>query len=379
MQKIEKYKSQKLSHFNQLIILNDEGNILDSCNSIFEVGPFQDRPFTQYFPFLESIFPNLLELQIDSPELRFTKIEAPIAALPGIYDFTFTRMSIDGRQVILWSIYDYTNLYEDLRQYQQKRNELEIHRELLESRNRKLKRQQDLLAQKNLVLENWDEVRRDYYEKVRLALQSPINALDGLSFILAKISPETDQDYLQTMQATVQHLQDILKEFELLNNIDRPENNNTLEPFPPRSIIEAVIKDLSNLSRQGQAFQLEVEWLGELPSELRGNSRHLYQILHQLLLNLYDPSTDKALSLQIEAEENSGGGYYLNLRIKAPIPSLSSSINMEESEQHPAAALIFRLSLVRKLIELEGGGIEIAQKGQLDLLELYCQLYYPRV
>lgn len=380
MQKLEKYKTQKLSNFSQLIILNDQGFIEESCDSIFSTSAFLAQPFTLYFPFLESIFELLLDLKVDGKELKYAKIESPLAELPGVYDFTFARVLLDGEKYILWSIYDYTDLYEDFKQYQQKRNELEIHREMLETRNRSLHRQKDLLAQKNLVLQNWDQVRKDYYKQVRLALQSPVNALDGLSFILTKLSKDTDQDYISALRASVKHLQDVLAEFELVAAIDGGNQMPDVQKFDPGHVINKVMEMLF-AAIPSHDFELQLHLEKELPKNFLGNPRHLQQILYQLLLNARKFNHFSNLDLNITCTPASGNDWKLSIEILERLSPTLPKPPDEKADTTPPnpTELIYRLSLVKKLIELEGGFVIVENQQDNAGFLIRCLLTYPSV
>ena len=148
MSSLELYKTHQLSEFSQLILLDQQGNLKTSCDSIFDTSTIPPQAFIYHFPFIESIFNILLDTKPDDPELRYSKVETPHAKLPGIYDYTFTKVTLEGEWYILWSIYDYTAIYEGLRLYQQRRNELEIHRHALEQQNRELAHEKDILLRK---------------------------------------------------------------------------------------------------------------------------------------------------------------------------------------------------------------------------------------
>ena len=115
----------------QLILLDEEGFILASCDSIFSTQKLRRYPVFKHFPLVESIYPKVVTMGLNEPKLRFSKIETTYEGLNGFYDFTFMRTDIDHRNPILWTILDYTRLYEDYYRSQQERQELAIARELL--------------------------------------------------------------------------------------------------------------------------------------------------------------------------------------------------------------------------------------------------------
>jgi two-component system sensor histidine kinase RpfC len=237
---------------------------------------------------------------------------------------------------------------------------LEIHREMLEQRNRKLHHQKDLLTQKNLILRNWDSARKDYYHKVSLALQSPVNALDGLTFLLANVAQENNQDYISALRASVRHLQDIVSEFALFNAIDGEKELAEVRSFELREVLENVRENLLK-SSVAESPPLLIQLQAEVPDALYGNPAHLLQILHQLLLNVQKNNLNSQLYLKVTPEFPEQETCCLKFQIvetparSSPISPAPVSNNSEES----ATDLILRLSLVKKLIELEGGWIHV--------------------
>ena len=122
--------NNKLEH-RQLILLDDQGFIIASCDSIFSTSKMRDESVFKDFPLVESIFDLAKKMKPNEPKLRFSKIETTFKELNGFYDFTFVRTNIDHRRPILWTILDYTRLYEDYHRTQQNRQEIAIAKELL--------------------------------------------------------------------------------------------------------------------------------------------------------------------------------------------------------------------------------------------------------
>jgi hypothetical protein len=117
--------------WRQLILLNEEGMILASCDSLFDSQAMREEPIFEMFPLLESIYDDIRALQLHEQPLRISKVETTFPPLKGFYDFTFERTELDSRNPILWIIYDYTRLYKDYFNHQQKKYELELAKELL--------------------------------------------------------------------------------------------------------------------------------------------------------------------------------------------------------------------------------------------------------
>ena len=122
------------SDLHQLILLDEKGLVLHSCDALFLASEYQETSILNQFPIIESIFPSLIAAETGSPPVVFPKVETFNKDLPGVYDYRFSKLLLKGQVYILWVIYDYTEVYEKFRSYQQKRNELEIHRQYFEQR-----------------------------------------------------------------------------------------------------------------------------------------------------------------------------------------------------------------------------------------------------
>lgn len=127
---LQQYKAKRLARFNQLILLDNVGNVIQSCNSIFDTTAYTKKSICQDVPFLDSIFGIINNIELNSPEILFSKVQCAFNQLEGVYDFTFSKILIKNKTFILWAIYDFTALYKDLIDYQQRYNSLEIKKQL---------------------------------------------------------------------------------------------------------------------------------------------------------------------------------------------------------------------------------------------------------
>lgn len=112
-----------LASISQQIFLNDQSYIIEGDENIFPLLHLKEKPVIEWMPFLESVFDVVLQLKLDSPEIRFRCIAPGLACLPGYYDFAFIRAEMGGYPLIVWSIYDFTNCYLENGKRQQDQNE----------------------------------------------------------------------------------------------------------------------------------------------------------------------------------------------------------------------------------------------------------------
>ncbi|OJJ21172.1 hypothetical protein BKI52_11435 [marine bacterium AO1-C] len=121
------YLQQFKSHFNpsgyQFVLLDNQGIIVESCNTLFNLTFYQGLSAFTFIPFLESIEETLIKLSVADQPLYFPRLDIPFFSHHHIYDFTFQRFQpTDDDSFIAWVIKDNTNHYHYLRQIQQERN-----------------------------------------------------------------------------------------------------------------------------------------------------------------------------------------------------------------------------------------------------------------
>ena len=131
---INQHKSNIENDYNQMLLLDVDSHIVESCDTLFSTLHLKPSAAIHWSPFIESIFSYLVTLESGTPEILFSRVEQPLPELQGFYDFTFAPLMIKGKKYILWTIYDYTALYQELQRTQQRRHEFEIQRQNLNNR-----------------------------------------------------------------------------------------------------------------------------------------------------------------------------------------------------------------------------------------------------
>ncbi|MEM9921726.1 MAG: hypothetical protein AAF990_26725 [Bacteroidota bacterium] len=353
--------------------MDREGYILESCDSIFSVDFLTGQTAVKWYPFLESIFPSLQELSVGSPEIRFTRIEPGMKVLPGIYDFTFMLVQTDGQEQILWGIYDYTWLYEQFRELQQRRNELEIQRHLMEQNYRKLRRQKDILLRKNLLLESFQKVQYQYYDRLRMALQSPINALDGLigQYFTTNGAAPPPLHFLRTLKTSVFRLQEIMEELEMIARIGADSQSPEVEiPFELQETLDGVNMVLREYMEEEGAIEYDI--LDDVPNQLVGRPIYLQQILYSLFVHTFRYHLWLKMRLEISVSRTEENTCILELRlVEQDVKEPHASENWPEED---LSQLVLHLTIARKLIEIQQGSIHLEEDTQSNRPNIICYL-----
>ena len=356
MQELQKNQLRHRSKFSQLILLNHQAHIVSSCDSIFDTRPVRKEPVTDWFPFLESIYPNIWQLVKDQSNITFNKVQTLIPQLPGFYDFSFSKVTIGGEDLLLWSIYDYTDLYEDYKQFQQRRNELEIHRETLERRYKILTSKEDIQIQQNIILENLDHLQLTYFNQIKSALLAPVNALDGITFLLAGALENKDRKYTQQLRIALKQLNFILDDLE---NVTGNESTDfTQQGFNLISLcteIENLIRQKSN--SPSLTFSIDEN----IPEILTGNALYLKQIFIGILGNAIGLHPDSSFKILIKQIKSNREKATLNFQIIEYLNAKTVFLSKVDSTN-----MIYQLSIIKQLIDLQKGNIYV-DKNPKDL------------
>ena len=120
---LQHFKSQFSPSGFQFVLLDNQGVVVESCNTLFNLTFYQGLSAFTFIPFLESIEETLIQLSEQDEPLDFPRLDIPFFSHTQIYDFTFQRFTpTEEHSFIAWIIKDNTFHYYYLRQVQQERN-----------------------------------------------------------------------------------------------------------------------------------------------------------------------------------------------------------------------------------------------------------------
>ena len=119
----------KVAH--QQILMDSHGFILESTDTIFSTLPQRHRSVTEWSPFIESIFPVLINLDLDTPEIFIPRVEFKSNGVSSYYDCSFLCIEWNGVQpTIVWNIFENTEDIEKIQQEQQEINDARLQDEV---------------------------------------------------------------------------------------------------------------------------------------------------------------------------------------------------------------------------------------------------------
>lgn len=357
MTKLQKFKETHTDKFNQLIFLDKDSHVVNSCNTIFDTSIMQGKSANQWYPFIESIFKDVWNME---DQIRFAKVETNLPELSGTYDYSFSKVLFEGEEVLLWSIYDYTELYLDLRAFQQSRNELEIRRSVIEKNYKNLVDFNQVLVEKNKELENINQLHQDYVRIVQDALRSPINALDSVNAMFNHSNIDPNTNYLEGLKNSFQSLQSIFKELDVLTT-SFGESDQNLQSFNIYNLLVEVIGTFKENTASNKQLIFHID--ESTPQILIGKPVLLKQIIYCLLMNSYRLNQNGALDIHVQKLKQDGSNIDIQYTMKERKSDSMSQISTETISE-----LKLRLELVKKLIEIETGSIKI----DIDTEENIC-------
>lgn len=339
--------TNQLTKFNQLVLLDYEGHIVHSCDTIFSTKPLKNSVVSQAVPFIESIFQELVKLNPKEPEIRFSRVEVPAKFLPGYYDFTFSSIELENQAYILWSIYDFTGIYLDFMKYQQYKNELEIYRQTLELQSGQFQKISDIKYKKTPSNLNAQRKQTDFLSKLQELLLSQTNTL-GNYFM-----PDNNSNDETAAIIDIETIQCILDEFEPikteLNNILSKENHffDTTAYSSIRDIFQLSIEDVNKSLNIDMDISLQTE--EELPYQVIIKADIVQQVISSLLITFYEQDKHTCVESFISVSGKETIKPTLNILLIDKKVTNSNIVNPE--------GLPLRISLVKKLIEICQGKI----------------------
>ncbi len=354
---LQKLKETHSDKFNQLIFLDKHSHVLKSCNTIFNTEVLNGKSSKEWYPFIESIFEDVWNLD---NQIRFAKVETNLPELSGTYDFSFSKVILDSEEALLWSIYDYTDLYKDLLSFQQSRNELEIRRDLIEKKYQTLVDFNEVLVEKNKELENINQLHQDYFRTVQNSLRSPINTLDGVNAMFFSNNFDENFNYLEGLKNSLNSLQSVFEDLEVLTTSFGTSNDN-LQTFNIYDLLVEVIDTFKKNTASGKQLIFHID--NETPEMLTGKPVLLKQIIYCLMMNSYKLNHDAALDIHVKPIGKSDNKLDILYMMKE-----RKSDSMNEISKEKINELKLRLELVKKLIEIQGGSITI----EIDSQENIC-------
>lgn len=371
MKPLEAYKIKRIEKSSQFIFLDEHGNFVDSCNSIFSTSSLQNTEVRFWAPFIESVFESILQLEVGSPELYFSKVQSPSEHLRGFYDFSFSKVELEGKKYLLWIIYDYTTVYKEFFAYQQNRNELILKNERISVIQRVLQSQRDVLSKRNLELEKISQFKRKYYETISNGIKTPLNAINGISHMLSKNIEDKDTiEYISAIEKSLNQMKDLVEELIILTNVDKELDFESIE-FDICDLLNEISTRFEKKALDND-IMLNILVHTDIPKQLYGNYVYLKHIVNGLIMNTLSLTQNGSINIEftpiqienqnrflIEFKVQSANNKSLPLQFLQKKNGYENGTNSSISNKSIHSEIELRLSIINRFVELHNGIFEI--------------------
>ena len=343
---------RSLPKFNQVVLLDVSGQVIKSCNTIFQVEQMSSAQVSEWSYLLESIVPLLANLKPGDTEITFSKIHSPFEKLPGFYDFTFTKNILDGEERIVWLIYDYTNLYNDFLNYQQRKNEIDVQRQIFEHRNQSLTNEDELWSNKERFK---SEIHESSFSNSYSLLMHQIIANDNnpVEYLFGKMKYSGLMTHINSLNKNIEDFEIEFKEFLGSNN------EFLISEFQLSEVLSQIEEKLGrNLSQTKIDKSVQVN--------LKGAKSVLSQIVYSTLLNnkIHNEAKDPELHFDLEYH---GGQCYIKATIFEDIMKNEDPLNNPED-------IILRMGFIKMLLHQHKGYIFARYIQEPDKLGIFLKL-----
>ena len=293
-------KNIKLAYYDersQYILMDQEGHLLDTCHTLFQV-PTQHQSLFNSIPFLESLQDPIVALP-PGEELLFGCIQTNLLGREGCFDFVFRR---PDEKSFLWLIYDFTEHYRGLIPTQQERNNQAIEGEFMRIKQKAIELEKQLLAYKNEELHRVQEMKTTFFSQVSHEMRTPVNSILGLVSLIADQRDRAKGDHIEALKATTKHLATIVNDVLDLAKLESGQITLKRVAFRLRQTVKNVVESFRYLCQEKKiALSYTVD--EHLPSYVLGDPTRLAQVLYNLLGNAVKFTREGSVRLAVAAKK----------------------------------------------------------------------------
>ncbi|MCX6180810.1 MAG: ATP-binding protein [Bacteroidetes bacterium] len=237
---------------------------------------------------------------------------------------------------------------------------------------RKKQEQEIINAKKDKeIAEHSAKMKEEFLANMSHEIRTPMNAIVGLSNLLSKnISPEKQNEYISSININAKNLIGIINDILDFSKIESGKMEFEEKEFNLKKSIGFIADSLSSsIEEKGLQFEKIIDPM--LPVHIIGDSVKLNQILLNLLSNANKFTSKGKITLSVSATKIEKNSTVINFSVK------DSGIGIEEDKQDSifesftqASTSTTRrfggtglgLAIVKKLVELQGGHIELISK-----------------
>lgn len=290
---INEYKLAFAQRSLQVVLLNQQGVPVESCNTFINLHEYQQKQQSLFevFPFLDSIKSNLLDLFLNGNEICFPRVEFNHNEKNWFLDNTFC-LSSSQPNLIVWILGCLDSDRRYLREIQQERNELVAQKSTTINANITLQRaaQLELLRQTQLA-------QQAYLETCQKPLNNSLNRVEAIA---QNLQEYVGNMYLNELNQWIQTIKQQLNSTNsFFTQLLPPNLTSTHETFALSNIVQTAIAAF-NVYQPHKYVVLETNEV--LPKKVIGNADLLEQLIFTLLTEI--DAIDNKISIQIGEDDD---------------------------------------------------------------------------
>ncbi len=259
-----------------------------------------------------------------------------------------------------------------------KNREMDVHKTNVDSKNKQLQRQNEILAENNSdLLEAKDnavelsKVKTDFLSNMSHEIRTPLNAIIGVTNLLAEENPKPDQvEHLDTLLFSAENLMVIINDILDYSKIGAGKIKFEKINFSIQRILKGIYKTILP-STQKKSIELKYEIAENVPQVLIGDPVRISQILINLVSNAVKFTEKGTVKFEVKLLKSTPEKVHLSFAV------IDTGIGIAEDKQE----LIFEsfsqanskttrlyggtglgLAITKQLLELQGSQIQLTSK-----------------
>lgn len=345
---IKDYNTSYSNSINQIIVINNTGNVIDSDTIIFNIT--KGEHISALHPFFETLTPLLSNKDTTH---NFSCVNINIKQKHYIIDVSLKTFKNDNNALII--IHDLTKQYTAYQKVAQIRNETKI--------------QAEVLTYKNELLQKKEDFKNNFIANFSHEIKMPINTISGSTFLLESSDLTQSQHYnLKVIKNTNEKLKYMINDILDLSKIETGYFSIVESELNLIDELQTII-DIYTKKCEYKGLVLETEIDKNCPKYIISDKFRLAQISSNLIGNAIKFTNSGTISLQIKLLSKNNHTAELAFIVKDTGIGIeedkmdfifNSFYQINNKQANKGAGL--GLSIVKRLVEALKGTIKVSSK-----------------
>ncbi len=215
------------------------------------------------------------------------------------------------------------------------------------------------------------ETRERFMANISHEIRTPMHAIEGFAEqLLHQTRDQASKEHLEIIKKSADHLHGIINDVLDFSKLDSGKFEIEKIPFSPKDTINEVFQ-IYRVKAQGISVEYELRFESNLPKVLIGDPLRLKQIVHNLISNALKFTKKGFVKVLVLSKKINSD--YSNLLIRVSDTGIGISeknlkfIFEEFSQAEASTSRKFGgtglgLAIVKKLVDIQGGKIEVKSK-----------------